>query len=339
MSESKSKREIQELIDAEFEKYEKGRFKKFSSGLSNRNELIKRFSAALVLLELLDVEGRLVNYKNAYILVAGSDGTVRDYLNGRSMRQGWRWQFLRIYFKKAWKIDYASDTRESFRQNDKAGYMGLEAIGVVQKTHGSSTNASDQEYVVDGDIAKIIAAPVSQHASKIKRFIDSRPQALKEMTDAAETHRTAMEIEIEIKRPAKKIRLSPGPHHKIIKAIVENAVPTYLPKDAQCLQVADTAGHGRGFLNKTLAKKLGIDLTKNPDQRPDVIYYSGNKKLIYCFESVHSGGEFNAARVSGVKDILGTESIVFYSVFASSGPQKRRMKNIAAGTAVIIVDD
>lgn len=338
MSGSKSVKEINELIDAQVAKYDTGTKKKFSVKLPNRDDLVKTWAAALVLLDLIGVESRLVNYKNAYILMAGSDDTKRTYLDGRSARQGWRWQYLRKYFAKEWGIEYADNSRESFRQNDKAGYMGLEAIGVVQKTHGSSTNASDPEYVVDDKIANILSSAVGQHTRKIKRFIDGRPRALKNMTDAAQKRRTALEIEIAIGRPAKKIRLSPGPHHEIIKAIVEDVVPQYLPKDAQCLQVADTAGHGRGFLNTALGKNLGIDLAKNPDQRPDVIYYSASKKLIFCFESVHSGGEFNAARVAGVKTILGTDSIVFYSVFASSGPQKRRMKNIAAGTAVIIVD-
>ena len=95
--------------------------------------------------------------------------------------------------------------------------------------------------------------------------------------------------------PGKKIRISPGAHSELIKAIVEHFAPRFAP-GAALVYVGDT-GKKWGHFDEELLTKLGVTVDKH-GKMPDVVLYSLEKNWLLLVESVTSGGPVDGKRHS-----------------------------------------
>jgi len=290
----------------------------------------RQLAIAYIILKYLVKNKKSINWYNASTLAAGSNIPV-----------GWNWKSLKDYFETHWKIEYHENTRESFRAKDKNGFLSLvdhnnlNAL-VIHLTKHLGTTSPRHRYKVRDDIAAVFQAgskksQIALLEDVLEAVVSIPPPDLAAAMDITK-------ITVTVKNPPKLVKLSPGEHHMIIKNIVEEIVPTYLPADTECISIDDTGGRLFGYTNTSKIKELGLGVKKGSKQ-PDVMFYSESEQTIYLFEAIYSSGEFDPGRVESFKELFMEKGadlkLLFFSVFHKKAIS--RVKNVARGTAIFIV--
>lgn len=135
----------------------------------------------------------------------------------------------------------------------------------------------------------------------------------------------------------REIRLSPGKHNEVQKAIVEEFAPRYAP-GSELVYLGDTENKDLVVNEKTLAD-LGIPMTEH-DKLPDVVLYHRAKKWLFLIEAVTSHGPVTPKRIVELEKMLAncSASLILVSAFPDIGEFKRHAKEIAWETEVWLAD-
>jgi len=135
-----------------------------------------------------------------------------------------------------------------------------------------------------------------------------------------------------------EIKLSPGSHSFLIKAIIEDFGPLFLP-DSQLIYVGDT-GEKFGYFDDTLLASLGISDVNSHGKMPDVILYYPEKNWLILVESVTSVGPVDGKRHDELKKLFEESSapIVFVTAFPTRNNLSKYISVIAWETEVWCAD-
>ena len=133
------------------------------------------------------------------------------------------------------------------------------------------------------------------------------------------------------------IRLSPGDHSELIKAIVEQFAPRFVPGGV--LIYAGDTGEKWGYFDKELLTKLGVAVDGH-GKMPDVVLYYPKRKWLLLVESVTSHGPVDGKRHEELASLF-TESkagLVYLTAFPSRSVMSRYLGEIAWETEVWCAD-
>jgi hypothetical protein len=89
------------------------------------------------------------------------------------------------------------------------------------------------------------------------------------------------------------MRLSPGDHSELIKAIIEEFAPRFVPGGV-LLYAGDTAEKW-GYFDKELLAKVGVEVDGH-GKMPDVVLYCPEREWLLLVESVTSHGPVDGKR-------------------------------------------
>lgn len=135
----------------------------------------------------------------------------------------------------------------------------------------------------------------------------------------------------------RKIRLSPGAHSELIKAVVEEFSARFLP-DGVLVYVGDT-GNKWGYFDEVQLRSLGVAVDAH-GKMPDVIIYCPRRNWLVLVESVTSYGPVDGKRHRELARLFAdsTAGLVFITAFPSRSLAVRYMLEIAWETDVWIAD-
>ena len=135
----------------------------------------------------------------------------------------------------------------------------------------------------------------------------------------------------------KRIRLSPGEHSKLIKAIVEEFAPRFVP-GASLIYAGDT-GKKWGYFAADQLAKLGV-VVDDHGKMPDVVLYYAKMNWILLVESVTSHGPVDAKRHEDLATLFSKANagLVFVTAFPSRSIMTRYLGEIAWETEVWVAD-
>ncbi len=133
------------------------------------------------------------------------------------------------------------------------------------------------------------------------------------------------------------IRLSPGGHSELIKAIIEEFAARFVPGGV--LIYAGDTGEKWGYFDKELLAKLGVELDGH-GKMPDVVLYYPERGWLLLVESVTSHGPVDAKRHDElVRLFAGSRAgLVFVTAFPSRAVMTRYLGEIAWETEVWVAD-
>lgn len=143
---------------------------------------------------------------------------------------------------------------------------------------------------------------------------------------------------VPIKLPdGQEIRLSPGKHNEVQKAIVEEFTPRFAP-GSELLYMGDTAKKNLVVKAKALAD-LGLPITDN-DKLPDVVLFDRTREWLFLVEAVTSHGPVSPKRIVELEAMLGKcqAGLVYVSAFPDMAEFKKHAKDIARETEVWLAD-
>jgi hypothetical protein len=143
-------------------------------------------------------------------------------------------------------------------------------------------------------------------------------------------------IPVEI-APGKEITLSPGEHSRLIRDIIEEFAPRFVP--GSILVYAGDTGEKWGYFDAPLLSELGVDVDSH-GKMPDVVLYFPEKEWLLLVESVTSHGPVDGKRHAELAQLFATSpaGLVYVTAFPDRSLMSRYLGDIAWETEVWVAD-
>jgi len=137
--------------------------------------------------------------------------------------------------------------------------------------------------------------------------------------------------------PGQKINLSPGEHSELIRAIIENFAPRFVP-GAELIYAGDT-GEKWGYFDAVLLAKLGVNVDAH-GKMPDVVLFDPKREWLVLVESVTSHGPVDGKRHAELAKLFaGSKAgLVYVTAFPTRAIMGRYLGEIAWETEVWVAD-
>ncbi len=235
--------------------------------------------------------------------------------------------------EKKYRVAYAPNTRETVRRQV---LHQLVLAGVADYNPFEPelpTNSPRAHYAIsEAALNAIKTFGTSEWESAVAKFLSHRT-ALIEIFERRRSKRL-----IPVRFPdGKLVRLSPGAHNKLQKAIVEQFASRFA-EDPKLLYLGDTAKKNLHIHAEAL-KTLGFPITEH-DKLPDVIIYDEKRNWIFLVEAVTSHGPISHKRVLELELILARcpAGLIYVSAFPDMTEFRRHTSQIAWDTEVWIAE-
>lgn len=137
--------------------------------------------------------------------------------------------------------------------------------------------------------------------------------------------------------PGQEIKLTPGAHNILIKAVIETFAPRFVP-GAKLVYAGDT-GAKWGYFDEPLLAELGAKVDAH-GKMPDVVLYYPDKHWLILVESVTCHGPVNGKRHQELATLFkgSTAGLVFVTAFPSRALMARYVAEIAWETEVWVAE-
>ena len=134
------------------------------------------------------------------------------------------------------------------------------------------------------------------------------------------------------------IQISPGKHSELIKRIIEELAPRFLP-NSTLVYIGDT-GEKWGYYDQEIAGTLLFNVQEH-GKMPDVILYVEDKNWLVLVESVTSHGPVDNKRYIELKELFSSVNadLVYISAFPDRSTFVRFAHDIAWETETWIADN
>ena len=221
--------------------------------------------------------------------------------------------------------NYAENSRESIR---KYSVKQLVAAGILLHNPDKpdrAVNSSDNCYQVESNaLALLRKVGTKEWKSALLTYLKNNQTLAAQFA----RHRDMQRIPVVINHGL-NIKLSAGKHSDLIRVIIEEFIPRFVP-GGELVYVGDT-GTKWGYFDEALLDSIGVKVG-NHGKMPDVIIYYREKNWLILVEAVASGGPMDAMRHSELSNLFRTSTagLVFVTAFPDRGEVMRKFLSVVA---------
>lgn len=221
--------------------------------------------------------------------------------------------------------NYAENTRESIR---KYSVKQLVAAGILLHNPDKperAVNSSDNCYQVESNALTLLRKFGTRGwKTALSAYLETRQT----LADQFAQHRDMQRIPVAIKR-GYQIKLSAGKHSGLIRAIIEEFIPRFVP-GGELVYVGDT-GTKWGYFDEKLLFTLGIKAGSH-GKMPDVVIYFREKNWLVLIEAVASSGPVDGIRHAELSELFKSSSVglVYVTAFPDRGETMRKFLSVVA---------
>ncbi|OGP70682.1 MAG: restriction endonuclease [Deltaproteobacteria bacterium RBG_13_60_28] len=236
------------------------------------------------------------------------------------------------FSRKRYGKDYAPNTRETFRRQTIHQFLQAGIALYNPDRPDRPTNSPKAVYQISPEtLALLKTFGTKEWEPSLKHYLSTN----KTLSQIYAKERVQKLIPVRI--PGKEIKISPGEHSELIKAVVEDFAPRFAP-GAVLVYVGDT-GEKWGYFNKKLLVKLGVTVDSH-GKMPDVVLYYPEKEWLLLVESVTSHGPVDAKRHTELAQLFAgaTAGLVYVTAFPSRSVMTRYLNEIAWETEVWVAN-
>ena len=238
------------------------------------------------------------------------------------------------FAKKHYQRDYAPNTRETFRRysTHQLCQAGLVVYNPDNLTR--PTNSPKAVYQIEPAALSLLKSyGQPEWAIKLSAYLASRET----LAGRYAMKRNMTLIPVTLATGA-KITLSPGEHNKLIKVIVEEFAPRFIP-GCVLIYIGDT-GSKWGYYNRPLLLSIGVAVDEH-GKMPDAVFHDPSKNWLILVESVTSHGPINSKRHEELRLLFKDSSakLVFVTAFPNRSVLARYLVSIAWETNVWVADN
>ena len=272
---------------------------------------------------------------------AGGDRNVLTFLALCHLAPGETWSELKPeaigvtpvldFIRDHFGVDYAPNTRETIR---KDSIKPLERLDILIRNFdepGRPTNSPLTDYTLD---PVLVNALRSFGTPKWPSFAE-RYRARMPLDRGTVAPR---KVSVPVKLPdGTKLKLSPGPHSELIRAIVEEFTHHFTPGGAQVAYVGDTADN-LTLRDERLLMSVGIDID-SAAEKPDVILWYPQREWLFYLEAVYSSGHIDEGRKARLAKLSSVHTPIYVSCFLNRRVAAKFLASTAHQTEVWVADE
>jgi hypothetical protein len=192
------------------------------------------------------------------------------------------------FAKQFYQRNYAPNTRETFRRFSMHQLVEAGIALYNPDKPKRPVNSPQTVYQISPLVRDIIKTfGTYDYDSAIKDFHEK-------IGFLAERYQWQRNMEmIPVNILGQRLQLTPGEHSQLIKDIIENFAPRFIPGSV-LLYVGDT-GNKWGYFDKETFEKIGLILDEH-GKMPDCIFYLESRNWLILVESVTSHGPIDSKR-------------------------------------------
>ena len=294
--------------------------------------LHKHVDEALKILAALGMPREQQNERSALCLLALLNLTpTKKWSRGENPLMGITpmMAFCREHYEK----DYAPNTRETFRRQTMHQFVAAGLALYNPDVPDRPVNSPKAVYQIAPDaLAMLHSFSTNKWKDTLEAYLSTHPSLSAKYAKA----RALNQIPVAI-APGKRIRLTPGAHSELIKAIIEEFAPRFVP-GAHLVYAGDT-GNKWGHFDKALLEKLGVYVDAH-GKMPDVVLHCPRRNWLLLVESVTSHGPVDGKRHGELAQLFAGSSagLVYVTAFPSRSAMARHLGTIAWETEVWCAD-
>ena len=291
--------------------------------MANDDNAKKRIAEAIDILRQFGLPREQINVRTAYCLLAllnvTPDKTWRDSefpLVGITPMM----DFAREHYGKI----YAPNTRETFRRFSMHQMVQAGIALYNPDKPDRPTNSPKAVYQISPAAIAVIKSYGSRKwSNNLAAF--KRTASTLAAQYAKERQMDMVQVKV---RKGLKVSLSPGKHNELIRAIIEEMAPRFLP-GATLVYIGDT-GEKWGFFDEKLAAQIGLSVDEH-GKMPDVVLWLADQEWLVLVESVTSHGPVDSKRRIELADLFA--SAMGDKIYISAFPDKRTFARFAPDVA------
>jgi len=237
------------------------------------------------------------------------------------------------WVRKNYQKEYAPNSRETFRRETIHQFMEAGIIIYNPDDPGRAVNSPNAVYQVESETLSLLRTfGTPDWNVNFKAYLQGRETLIDRNAKAREQKLVPVEID-----NGKDFSLSPGKHSELIKAIIEDFAPRFVP--GSVLIYAGDTGNKWGYFNETLLEGLGI-MVDSHGKMPDVVLFYGEKNWLVLVEAVTSHGPVDNKRYQELKQLFSKSGIdlVYVSAFPDRSTMRKYLSDIAWETEVWTAD-
>ncbi len=236
--------------------------------------------------------------------------------------------------RKHYDKDYAPNTRETVRRQTMHQFIqGAIALYNPDKPD-RPVNSPHAVYQIEPNCLQVVRAFGTDNYKKyLAAFLAER-----ETLAAQHAKHREMKMVPLLLADGQEVKLSPGEHSELIRAIWVEFGPRFVP-GGKLVYAGDT-GDKWGYFDQALLESLGIKVD-NHGKMPDVVIYYPDKNWLILAEAVTSHGPVDAKRHQELSELFNncTAGLVFVSAFPDRKTCTKYLEAISWETEVWVADN
>ena len=220
--------------------------------------------------------------------------------------------------------DYAPNTRETFRRFSMHQMVQAGIALYNPDMPDRPTNSPKAVYQISPAALQVVKAYKTRTWS---RKLAAFKKSVSTLVEQYAQERQMDMVQVRV-RDGQAISLSPGKHNDLIRLIIKDMAPRFMP-GATLVYIGDT-GDKWGFFDRELAAQLGLNVEEH-GKMPDVVLWYEAPKWLVLVESVTSHGPVDSKRHIELKTLFASASAD--TVYISAFPDKRTFARFASDVA------
>jgi len=228
--------------------------------------------------------------------------------------------------------EYAPNSRETFRRQTLHQFLEAGLVAYNPDKPDRAPNSPKACYQVIPELKTLLNNVGSDKWGKLlKQFLSQR----KTLRDKYAMKRNESKVPLTI--DGKIFELTPGDHSILIKKIIEDFGPQFVP-GSELIYVGDTENK-TGYYQKDKLKKIGVNVNTK-GKLPDVVLHFTKKNWLILIESVTSHGPVDGKRYNELKELFkdSTAELVYVTAFLTRKAMAKYIAEISWESEVWVAE-
>lgn len=298
----------------------------------NQTESQKYINDAIDILVALGMPRAQQNERSALCLLALLDlSPGKDWHQSENPLMGITpiMDWAREHYNK----EYAPNTRETVRRQSMHQFVDAGIALYNPDKPDRPVNSPKAVYQIEDNVLSLLKSfGTDDWHDNLTTYLSGRETLAAKYAMAREQNKVAVKI-----AEGKAISLSPGEHSELIRDIIEEFGPRFVPGGV--LIYAGDTGDKWGYFDAPLLTKLGISVDSH-GKMPDVVLYCKKRNWLLLIESVTSHGPVDGKRHAELSQLFSnsTAGLVYVTAFPNRSLMGRYLGEIAWETEVWVAD-
>lgn len=228
---------------------------------------------------------------------------------------------------------YAPNTRETFRRQTMHQFVSAGIALYNPDKPDRAVNSPNAVYQIEPAALELLQTfGTKEWDSRLNEYL----RVLPSLAEKYARQRDMVQIPVQVDE-SQTFSLSPGPHSVLIRTVIEDFAPRFVP-GSRLIYAGDT-GDKWGYFDQQLLEECGVYVHSH-GKMPDVVLIYPEKDWLILVEAVTSHGPVDSKRHLELRDLFKHSKLglVYVTAFPSRKEFNRYLSDIAWETEVWVAD-